>query len=1232
MIFTFYSYKGGVGRSMALANIAELFYQAGLRVLIVDWDLEAPGLEKFFQTNQAEILNSPGIMDMILDYKEHMSGNSIVSDSDELLIKKPEDYAIDIYPNEHEIGRLQLITAGKRSELHLEEYAKNVLSFSWQDFINKWEGEIYFEWVRQKFNEMADVVLIDSRTGISEMAGVCLFQLADVVVMLCSPCNQSIEGTKEMLNFLNTEKSLRSRSLEILVIPSRVEDRAETKQLNNFRDVFIRTFQNCLPTAFPGNPENLWDLKIPHVPYYSFAESVAVREMDDEKYTWSEEMRNAFKKLANALAEISPSPHLFKNPTEYFARNIENEIRDLTKDELSFLFRLIIEFSRGAFDRKYIQDNDIGRYFKKFGDLNILKIEEHKIYFNKNISKLLNTNVLRETIQLLGGIKKFDDEFASQYRTYLASLKIPVESIKDLILPQKYSEEIILLKQANKAKLKSKLIDAGSRAGFNVPGDPFNIKFVLELHHGNEKERSFATAIGICVSVLNDDNIDKAASDALESIEKASTFKEFYISVLQYAGIQSLFLRRFDKSLKYFDRYYELGGNKSWYNLKKGLVYIHLGKNKESEKIFTDVLSSSISSGEKKNEALALYFLGLLDRISGDYDSAIKKYLEAIEIFNKFEDEKKHEGMVLSSLGVVYRSLEDYDHAIRYYNLAIDNFDKINDDYRKACALGRLGSAQRNKGDYESAILNYCESIEIFKHYRDETRQGYVLKELGIVHMVRDQFAEAIECFNKSLQFLSKLTNYSRLDLLRKGQTHYNLGIAHLMQRNNNSAIASLEEALKIFEKLYENELIIFALMGIATSLQIINHFDESLKKYNHALQLAIESKDRLKEALICGKIGILYKSQNDYDGAIEKHITSYKLLNDMDESSRYISYKTGWILGELGESYLKKNKMQQATNNLEKALEIFQKLGDYSKISWIMEGLGQVYAAEQQFEKAMQLYESSLRILKENDSRNKSQTTFDDAEFFVLQGKYNSAIEKYYQSLVITRKQGDLKLEGKIIHRIGEVYRRLEQYDKALKYLDNSKKLLGSIRDRENMGRVLCEIGLVYRDKKDFKKSIRMINGSIKIFRKVNNIFRESWATEHLAAVYLMKQDWTESIKALNHSIALNPKSAFSHLSLALCYRLVKDNERYEREFCIAEKILMKEGVGNYDLACLEAIRGDKKKALSLLENALENELAIRKFFKEDPHFIELKSERKFRDLVMKYTDFSDISIYPWT
>ena len=53
MIVTFYSFKGGVGRSMAMAACAYLFAQRGLRTLAIDFDLEAPGLERYFFDDHA---------------------------------------------------------------------------------------------------------------------------------------------------------------------------------------------------------------------------------------------------------------------------------------------------------------------------------------------------------------------------------------------------------------------------------------------------------------------------------------------------------------------------------------------------------------------------------------------------------------------------------------------------------------------------------------------------------------------------------------------------------------------------------------------------------------------------------------------------------------------------------------------------------------------------------------------------------------------------------------------------------------------------------------------------------------------------------------------------------------------------------------------------------------------------------------------------------------------------
>jgi hypothetical protein len=69
-ILTFYSYKGGTGRTMALANVAWILASRGKRVLMIDWDLEAPGLHRYFAPflADAELGETDGLMEFLAQY------------------------------------------------------------------------------------------------------------------------------------------------------------------------------------------------------------------------------------------------------------------------------------------------------------------------------------------------------------------------------------------------------------------------------------------------------------------------------------------------------------------------------------------------------------------------------------------------------------------------------------------------------------------------------------------------------------------------------------------------------------------------------------------------------------------------------------------------------------------------------------------------------------------------------------------------------------------------------------------------------------------------------------------------------------------------------------------------------------------------------------------------------------------------------------------------------------
>ena len=81
-VVTFYSYKGGTGRTMAVANVAWILAANGRRVLAVDWDLDSPGLHRFYQLlppppggdlslhDRLKILENNITLALVLEYHE----------------------------------------------------------------------------------------------------------------------------------------------------------------------------------------------------------------------------------------------------------------------------------------------------------------------------------------------------------------------------------------------------------------------------------------------------------------------------------------------------------------------------------------------------------------------------------------------------------------------------------------------------------------------------------------------------------------------------------------------------------------------------------------------------------------------------------------------------------------------------------------------------------------------------------------------------------------------------------------------------------------------------------------------------------------------------------------------------------------------------------------------------------------------------------------------------------
>ncbi|MFI9782012.1 FxSxx-COOH system tetratricopeptide repeat protein [Kitasatospora sp. NPDC051984] len=269
-IVTFYSYKGGTGRTMALANTAWIMAANGYRVLVVDWDLEAPGLSQFFRPflNPEIVAATTGIMDLFADYIEE-ARRPVDRDPDWI-----EDFA-RIHPHALSLawphfpggGRIDLVPAGQQNR----DYS--VTRLDWDLLYERYQGRRFIQSLRADMKRRYDYVLIDSRTGLTDTADICTVEMPDDLVVCFTLSDQSIDGASRIARVI--EDRYGDRDIRILPVPMRI-DEGEKEKADAGR-ALARIKFGGLPAGF-GEPDlaRYWaGVEIPYRPFYAYEEILA---------------------------------------------------------------------------------------------------------------------------------------------------------------------------------------------------------------------------------------------------------------------------------------------------------------------------------------------------------------------------------------------------------------------------------------------------------------------------------------------------------------------------------------------------------------------------------------------------------------------------------------------------------------------------------------------------------------------------------------------------------------------------------------------------------------------------------------------------------------------------------------------------------------------------------------------------------------------------------------------
>ncbi|MEU0529907.1 CATRA system-associated protein [Amycolatopsis tolypomycina] len=320
-VFTFYSYKGGVGRSFTLANIAVLLARWGHRVLCLDWDLEAPGLADYFRP-RLPARPSGGVVDIVDDFRHGRFA--------------PEAHVQRLT----DVGVLDFIASGREDG----GYVGQVQEIDWDELYDDGFGE-YLEQCREQWAAHYDFVLIDSRTGISDIGGICTAHLPDHLVLLFTANRQSILGALEAARRADAARNLlpfdRAR-LTVLPVLSRFDNREEYDRSEAWRRIVVDETAELYRTWVDQTVEPATmarHLTLPYVSYWSFGEQLPVL---------SEQTPSA-DQIGFALETVAAVIACRLDRTDLLAENRDAYVAAVRASRQEFKHELRVSIPRAAF-------------------------------------------------------------------------------------------------------------------------------------------------------------------------------------------------------------------------------------------------------------------------------------------------------------------------------------------------------------------------------------------------------------------------------------------------------------------------------------------------------------------------------------------------------------------------------------------------------------------------------------------------------------------------------------------------------------------------------------------------------------------------------------------------------------------------------------------------------------------------------------------------------------------
>jgi signal transduction histidine kinase/Tfp pilus assembly protein PilF len=278
----------------------------------------------------------------------------------------------------------------------------------------------------------------------------------------------------------------------------------------------------------------------------------------------------------------------------------------------------------------------------------------------------------------------------------------------------------------------------------------------------------------------------------------------------------------------------------------------------------------------------------------------------------------------------------------------------------------------------------------------------------------------------------------------------------------------------------------------------------------------AIDLSDSLK--FTKGKAGSLLlfaqcqQLKFDFHKSIEFTEKALKIYEELGNRSKISS-----CYGNIGAAYLRQADYLKALEYYQKSLKISKELGDKKITATCYNDIGIIYYQRGDLSKTLEYFLKTLKIYEEIDNKKSISITNNNiGGIYQGQGDYENALVYHQKSLIIAEELGDKWGIASSNNNIGGIYQVQGDYKNALVYHQKSLKIAEELGDKSGVADNYFNIGGIYQGQGDYTTALEYYQKSLKISIEIGDKYTVAAVYNELSVVYFKQR---KIKKAYSHS-----------------------------------------------------------------------------------------------------------------